>query len=268
MSGGGGSGSSTTVTKADPWSGQQPYLTTGFARALDNLNSSTPQYYPHSTVAPQSANTQQALGMQWQRAANGSPVMRSANNLANNTMNGAYLNSNPYLDANFNAGAQQIKNNYMSAVGDANSGFSGAGRYGSGAQLYAMNNANNALATNLGNLYNSTYLNNYNNERGYQNSMASLAPTLANQDYTDLSKMSDVGAAYDSYNQSLVDADVDRWNFLQNLPYNKLNQYMGLVNGTYGMDKSTSTPVSGNSALGNALSGVATGIGAYNAFKG
>jgi len=51
-SGGGGGGQATnTVQKADPWSGQQPFLTTGFEQAEARLNSSSPSYFPGETIA-------------------------------------------------------------------------------------------------------------------------------------------------------------------------------------------------------------------------
>jgi hypothetical protein len=268
MGGSGGGGTTTnTVTKSDPWAGQQSYLTTGFQQALNNYNSDSPSYYPDSTVAPQSATTQTAQSLQAQRALNGSPLQTSTDNMLNSTISGDYLNSNPYLDANFNAGAQSIVNNYKGAIADTASNLSGQGRYGSGAQNFADNQANTTLANSLGNLYTNTYYNNYNTERGNQLTAAGQAPTMINQDYTDLSKLSDVGTAQDTYNQSLTDANVDKWNYNQNLPYNKLAQYMGLINGSYGMSSTTSTPVSGSSTLGNVLGGVATGLGAYSALK-
>lgn len=50
---GGGGGNTTTVQKADPWVGVQPYLTQGYQQ-LANLymGGSGPQYYPNSTVSP------------------------------------------------------------------------------------------------------------------------------------------------------------------------------------------------------------------------
>lgn len=263
--GGSSGGTSTTVTKSDPWAGQQPYLTQAFQQAQNNYTNNVPQYYQGSTVAPQSGTTTQAMDLQTQRALNGSPVMSSADTLANNTMNGAYLNSNPYLDANFNAGSQSIKNNYYDAVRGVSSGAEGGGRYGSGMQAFQKDQADNTLAGGLGNLYNQTYYNNYNTERGNQNAAMGYAPTLANQDYTDLSKLSDVGSAQDTYNQSVTDANVNKWNYNQNLPYNQLAQYAGLINGNYGMSGSTSTPLSGQSLLGNVLSAGALGLGAYSA---
>lgn len=59
--GGGGGGQSTqTVQKADPWEGQQSFLTTGYEQALGRLNSADPTFYPHSSVTPFNANETQA----------------------------------------------------------------------------------------------------------------------------------------------------------------------------------------------------------------
>lgn len=55
--GSGGGGTSTTVQKADPWEGVQPYLIQGYSQ-LANLygNGKGPQYYPGSTVAATDPN--------------------------------------------------------------------------------------------------------------------------------------------------------------------------------------------------------------------
>ena len=63
-SGGGGSQSTQTIQKADPWSGQQPYLTSGYEAAKSRLGSEQPQFYPGSTISPFNQNelaAQQAM---------------------------------------------------------------------------------------------------------------------------------------------------------------------------------------------------------------
>jgi len=267
MGGSSGGGQNTTVTKSDPWAGQQPYLKTGFEQAQQQLNSSTPEYYQDSTVAPQSETTQQAMQLQAQRALSGSPVTDSAQNLATNTMNGNYLNSNPYLDANFAAGTDAITKAYNGAVNQNTAGAVGSGRYGSGMQMFANGQAQDTLAKNLNNLYGQTYYNNYNTERGNQQAMAGQAAGIAGSDYTDLGKLSDVGSAQDQYSQAVTDADVNKWNYNQNLPANKLGQYMGLIQGNYGGSSSTQTPLSGQSLMGSLLGAGMTGLGAYSAMR-
>jgi len=44
--GGGGSQSTQTIQKADPWSGQQPFLTQGYEAAQSRLGSEQPQFFP------------------------------------------------------------------------------------------------------------------------------------------------------------------------------------------------------------------------------
>ena len=56
MGGGGSSGSTTTVQKADPWSGQQPFLTYGFEEAQDRFESDQPQFFPGGTISPFNPN--------------------------------------------------------------------------------------------------------------------------------------------------------------------------------------------------------------------
>ena len=63
-SGGGGSQSTQTIQKAAPWSGQQPYLTSGYEAAKSRLGSEQPQFYPGSTISPFNQNelaAQQAM---------------------------------------------------------------------------------------------------------------------------------------------------------------------------------------------------------------
>lgn len=47
-----GGGGQTTVQKADPWEGVQPYLRKGFEATEDIAQNWTPQYYPGRQVAP------------------------------------------------------------------------------------------------------------------------------------------------------------------------------------------------------------------------
>ena len=62
-SGGGGSQSTTTVQKADPWSGVQPYLKKGYADATKMYEANTiggPGYYPGQTYVPRDPLENQA----------------------------------------------------------------------------------------------------------------------------------------------------------------------------------------------------------------
>ena len=59
MKGGGGGGTNTTSTveKADPWAGQQPYLKDVFQEAQDRYDdSSSPSFFPGNTISPFNQN--------------------------------------------------------------------------------------------------------------------------------------------------------------------------------------------------------------------
>ena len=53
---GGGGQTTQTVEKADPWSGQQPFLKDVFQQAQDRYNESGPNFFPGETISPFSQN--------------------------------------------------------------------------------------------------------------------------------------------------------------------------------------------------------------------
>ena len=97
---GGGSQPSTIqtqTTSSEPWADQQPHLKNIFSGAETAFNSDAPQYFPDSTVVDFSPQTQGALQGVEARAVAGSPLQQQAMQQAQNTVQGDYLNSNPFL---------------------------------------------------------------------------------------------------------------------------------------------------------------------------
>jgi hypothetical protein len=172
---------STQTVNNDPWSGIQPQLKQAASdtQNLYNQGLLKQSYYPGSTVTPLAPETQQALSLTSERALAGSPVQNSAKGLLTDTLNGSYLNSNPYLDATFNKAADQVQSR-------VNSAFEAGGRHGGGANQRVLGQSIGDLATNI-------YGQNYQDERNRQNQGILLAPQIANQDYTDLNALGGVG---------------------------------------------------------------------------
>lgn len=282
---GGGGGGTTTVQKADPWEGQQPYLKDVFSEAdrLYNSGQLAPDYYKGNTVANQSQWTQQANQMQADRALNGSASINNAQTSIDNIVSGGALANNTGLNA-----LEQMTNAvnpYSSAllndaVGQAtakiDSGFSSAGRYGSGAHENARADAVADLtsqfysdaydkqmeaATQAGNLYNAGV--------DTQISGAGMTQELANQAYKDAEMLSQAGANLDAYNQAKIDANIDRWNYDQQKALEALSRFNQLIQGTYG-GTSTSTGKSdyAPSALGTAVGAGAVGVGMLDSYLG
>jgi hypothetical protein len=116
-SGGGGGGTQTTQTveKADPWEGQQPYLSRGFQEAQRQfLDQAPPDFYPGSTVVPYSPETNLAVQMQTNRAINGSPIQQSGTDQLTQTLRGDYLSN--IGDIFYNPMQQQVQNQVISPL--------------------------------------------------------------------------------------------------------------------------------------------------------
>lgn len=281
--GGGSSGNQTTKQVSEPWDAQKGYLKDIFAESerLYNSGQLAPDYYSGTTVAPQSQWTQDALQMQADRALQGSTSVNTAlagmDNITsgNAIANNAGLNAlkdmttavNPYSSALLNDAVGQ-------ATAQIDSGFSGAGRYGSGAH-------ENARADSVADLTNQFYSNAYDKQMqaaqqagqiyntgiGQQVVAGQTAQQLANQAYTDAAALSEAGGIADDYQQQLINADIDRYNYDSQKALTALSNYNQLIQGTYGgTTTATGQQQSGGSTLGNALGGAMTGASLGSSF--
>lgn len=227
--GGSGGGSSTSQTGIDPM--LKPYITYGLNQAQNLYQSNTPQYYTGQDYVSPSQATQSALSADINRATAGNPLLPAAQQQQQDVISGKYLNSNPYFNQALGGAAQAATAQYQQATNSVNSNASQAGRYGSNAQNQLTNIANNTLANTLANKYGDLAYQNYANERGMQNAAAVGAPALANADYNDINQLMKAGQAQEGYQQTALNADINRFNYNQNLPYSKLSTYLGSVYG-------------------------------------
>lgn len=263
--GGGSGGGGTTIVQssaqqnAQPWSEQQNYLKTLFSEADKLRQTGGPQYFPGQTLATPSPYSGQAIDLTAQRALQGSPITGAAEQQTTDTLQGKYLDpsSNPWLNATFNQGADQLENRFRTAWGgsDVNPGSSG------------MNQA--ALGKSQADLATQIYGGNYANERMNQQRALALAPQTANMGYTDLAQLSQAGAAQEQQGQKSINDQISRYNYEQNLPYLNLQNYGKLVSGDYG-GTATSTQQTPyfNSGLGSAGKMGLAGLGGLGAGKG
>lgn len=233
------------------------------------------------------------------------PSMATLSNIGS----GAMLNSNPYVDAMFKQAAgragEQFSKYTMPGVASM---FSQAGRYGSNAMGEATNQAQQNFGNTISNLATQIYGGNYANERGLQQqalgqmgsqflgqrgqqlsalgqmgtdfgreralqlSSLGLAPGLAQADYGDISQLGQLGASQDAYNQSLLNADISRWDYGQNLTAQKLQQLSAMLQGggAYSGASSTTTAPDTSNPLAGAAGGAMAGssIGTALGFTG
>jgi|SRR6478736_236881 len=94
---------------------------------------------------------------------------------------------------------------------------------------------------------------------------AQSLPALLNASYQPAQMLDAIGSDNRAYDQQLIDADIARNNYGQNIDAERLNQFNAILNGgstsgiTGGSTTTTSTTGSKNSAVQNALGGAAAG---------
>ena len=251
----------TTTTSAAPWSGQQEYLTTGYQRARDDILNRPTEYYPNSTVVPFSPVTEQALTMQEQRALAGSPVTQAAQSQVQSTVQGDFLNANPYLSQAITDATQPVVERFQEdIVPSIQSAYSSAGRYGSGLQQRGEERAAQAALDQASKIASDMSYRNFADERTRQLQAATIAPEMARQDYVDLQALKGVGVEREGMAGAQLQEDIQRFAQQQQAPKDALSQYMALVGGGGYTDTTQTTPLYRNTA-GDILGGAATTAG-------
>lgn len=235
----------TVINSQGPWDQQQPFLTRGFNEAAGMVLGRPRVPYWDQTYANFSPQTENALNLTEQRAMAGSPIQRSANQQLMGTLNGDYLHGGQGFNAAYQAAANEI-------IPGVESRFNAGGRFGSGLARQAETKAlSDAFASQYG------------QERQNQMRAMLFAPDAAQADYNDLRALAGVGSAREGQQQSAIDDLISKHEFNQNEAYDRIAQYMGLINGAYGLQGTSNTygPKGNKGAgiLGGALGGAALG---------
>ena len=226
--GGGSSRTITQSTQAPEYA--QPFLKTGLEEAKRLYESPTPQYYPESTVVGFAPETEQALSGYRSQALQGSPFVGATQDVVMQNLMG----TNPLMSA----AMQPVLEKMQGQV-------SASGRYGSGYGDAAIAQALAPMA--------------------YQAQQAAIAqaPAARQFGFADLETLAQVGGAREAQSQAELQADMQRFNFEQARPTQKLADYMQFVQGGSGaLGGQTMTPVTRNPALGFLSGGLAGAQGA------
>jgi len=224
MGGGGGQQESKTTTSIDP--AIKPYVTYGLEEAKRLYESQSPQFFPGQTYVSPSEQTQQALQMAQERALAGSPLTGAAQAETLATIQGKGVN--PFLagaleQTNRLAGEQFNRN-----IQNLQSSAASAGRYGSAAQGQLTGQAQDVFARALAEQGGQLAYNSAEAERARQMAAVGAAPQMAQADYADIQRLLSVGGAKEAQSAAVLQDAMNRFNFQQNLPQMKLQQYANL----------------------------------------
>lgn len=279
--GGGGQQPSTSIQQTkqsnEPPAYIQPYLQKGI-QDLTALydGGEAPGYFPGSTVATPSANTQAALRALYQRGAAGSPYGKAIMANLGETMSGTFLGANPYFQQKLEADLKPLTEQFMQdVVPGLTSQFARAGRTGSDAHQDVVMRAVDSLNRAQADAAVKASAGEYDAERSRMLSAAGTAanlfPQLQAADYQDIEAMGQAGAGWDRQNQALIDADIARYNYDTNKDWNYINRYLASLNAGYpggemsGTVRGSAMPATNPSAdLWNTiLKGAGLGAGIY-----
>ena len=238
----GDSGRTTTTTNQEPWGAQQPYLKRGFQRA-DELYGDPIEQYAGSRVGALSAMTQegQQAGLGLIRGAG----MGGAEEYLQRLMGGEYLSpeSNPHLRQLADLGAEDITRQYKTALYPGAS-MARFGRAGSGAEANLQYGATRGLGDALSRNYANIYGANYNRERGFMQQGVGLSAQLGANRRADITTGTELGYGRDAYEQRLINDLVGKFNFQQQEPGQRLDDYTRRIYGggvIPGISESTGT---------------------------
>lgn len=238
---GGGGGGSTTSTGIDPY--LKPYVTYGLEEAKRLYETDSPQFFPGQTYVSPSDATNQALQMAQQRATAGSPLVQAAQQQQLETIQGRGVN--PFLQGALSAAYQPTVEAAQEATRGLQSQASSAGRYGSAAMGQVAERQAAGLGRGLGNSLSNLAYQSSEAEAGRQAAAATNAPQMAQADYFDIQALLKAGQGGEQYQQAALQDAMNRFNYEQNLPGQKLQQFTNLFSQAPAGTTSTTTQSGG-----------------------
>jgi hypothetical protein len=150
-------------------------------------------YQPYSGATVSQLNSYQTAGLDAAaaRAMQGSPVTNAASGELQRTLSGGYLNGNPYLDGVVNKAQGDVIRNYNDVAKPAlESAMVRSGSFGNSGLQQMQGAQQQQLQDSLGNISTQIRGTDYANERNRMQGAVGMAPSIANQDYTDAQALS------------------------------------------------------------------------------
>ena len=224
---GGGGGSSQTTNELDP--NVVPYVRDALSQQQKLYRQGAPDYYGGQTYLDPNSQQQQAMALMSSQARAGSPELQQANQLAQQTMQGDFLQNNPNFDAVMETAGRKATDLYNTATNNTFSDVSKAGRYGSNAHANLQAGNAGKLAQSLSDTAGQYAYQNYANERQNQMNVMNNAQNFASNNYYDANQLMNVGNQQAGFNQTALDADIARHDYGQNAQQQHLSNYTNAV---------------------------------------
>jgi hypothetical protein len=273
-------GTSSGESRIDPT--LRPYLELGLRRGEQLFfGSNQPQLFPGQMYVSPSQQTLDALQQQEALATQPSPFIQEAGQSYLGALGnlgqigaGSFLGGSPYREQMIQAATRPLTQQFeQSTLPAIQSAFSRAGRYGSGAQARAIEQAQEATSRAIGDISGQLAAADYARERqlqqqalGQQVGASQLAPQFFGAQFLPSQQLAQVGAAQEQIQAQPLQEAITRYQYQQQLPYQQLQTFLS---GVYGTPMAASQyaptapiPQAQTNRLGSALGGAALGYGA------
>jgi hypothetical protein len=257
----GGSDTTTTSQSIPDW--MRPYAE-NYMQASTQVANLPYQSYGGQTTAQLNPYQTAGYNAQAQRAIQGSGVNDAASGQLQDTLNGKYLNNNPYLDQTINAAQSDAIRGYnQSIVPSQNAAMARSGSFGNSGIQQSIDNQNHDFGQTLGNIGSTIRANDYGNERSRQMSAIGMAPSIANQDYVDASALQNAGQGFQSQEQKNLTDQYGRFQEANNYPQTQLNTLGKGLGFNFGQNSSSTGPGTNGWAQGVGTAATMYGLSNY-----
>jgi len=273
LGGGGGGGTTTQVQKADPWAGQQPYLTDLYRQAQQQFQAGPQQFYPGRTYAEASPTTFQAENLQRQAAlaqaglGYGSIVPGFQQAL----MSPAQRFQDPMLQEALAANLRPIEETGSRLLQQTRRGATQAGQLGGTRQAILESEVMKDITQKQADVARQMYGDVYGDIVKSQAATLGLSGDIMRTFALPAQTLAQVGAAETAREQQAINEARARFEFGQKAPAEALQRYAGLTTGNILPGTTTATEYGGGTspvtgALGGAgLGYLASGLTGYAA---
>ena len=236
----------------------QPFAA-GYLDRAQTVADQAYQPYTGATVAGFNPFQTSAFQATADRASAGNPAMNAANGALTNTIQGGFLQGNPFLQSQIDAAQGDLTKQWNNVAKPAwDTAMSNSGSFGNAGVAQANAYAQEGLQRNLGNISQNMRFQNYDQERSRQMQAMGMAPTFANQDYQDLNQLQNVGSQIQGQDQKLLTDQYNRFLESRNYPNQQLDVMKNALGGVNFGSNTTQTAQgtsTGASLIGGALTG-------------
>ena len=269
--GGKGGGDQEVKQKIQPWKKARPYIGQALEGAQDQYENFRQQYYPGATVAPFAPAQMESQAYRQNYAQGVQPYINQAQNTSAFMQSPGMLDvaSNPYVQgmagAMGNRMSEMLTENALPAI---RTGSIAAGQLGGSRQALAERGAIKDTQQKYGDALAGLYGGAYQSGLGAVNQAQALAPAMASLGAYPAQLMSGVGQEQRGYDQALINAAREPWQFYEQQPYDVMDRYFAQATGAGGLGSTQISTQPGPSTAQSALGGASLGLGAMHGLAG